>query len=91
MNGNLGLGGVGGGGGGHIFITTFMKRIQFCNLTGNEKENSSQIYQTRAQTVSIYLLLFPISVVLSRKVTKCNSRRFEHGINLGGFRVGKQD
>ena len=43
---------VGGGGGKHIFIT-FIKRIQFCFLTGNEKENSSQIYQTRAQTVFI--------------------------------------
>ena len=45
--------GGGGGGGKHIFITTFIKRIQFCFLTGNEKENSSQIYQTRAQTVFI--------------------------------------
>ena len=45
-----GRGGLVGGGGGegrrveHIFITTFMKRIQFSILTGNEKENLSQIY-----------------------------------------------
>ena len=57
MNEILSLGGRGGGGGGGggaaetIFITTSMKRISFCILTGNEKENSSQIYQTCALTV----------------------------------------
>ena len=35
---------VGGGVlGVHNFMTTFMKRIQFRILTGNEKKNSSQI------------------------------------------------
>ena len=47
MNGNLGVGRKR-----HIFITTFMNRIQFCILTGNEKDNSSQIYQTCAHIIS---------------------------------------
>ena len=46
------------------FITTFMKHIQFCILTENEKANSSQIYQICALTVFIQLLL-SISVVFS--------------------------
>ena len=44
-------GGGGGGGGGVYVITTFIKRIQFCILTGKDKENSSHIYQTSAQTI----------------------------------------
>ena len=49
----LGSRGGGGVGGGHIFITSLMKHIQFCILTRNEKENSSQIYQICALTVFI--------------------------------------
>ena len=40
----------------HIFITIFMKRILFSIITGNEKENSSQIYQTRAQSIHITII-----------------------------------
>ena len=81
----------------HIFITTFMKHIQFCIIPETRKGNSSQIYQTCELTLFIYPL-FPISVVFSsfwcktyfpkRKVTKCNSQRFEYGVNLGVFKVG---
>ena len=38
----------------HFFITTFMKHIQLCILTRDEKENSSQTYQVRALTVFKY-------------------------------------
>ena len=47
------LGSGKGRGRGYIFITTFMRRIKFCILTGNEKENSSQIFQTCTLTVFI--------------------------------------
>ena len=40
----------------HIFKTTFMKCIQFCILTENEKENSNQIYQTRTQTIHLIII-----------------------------------
>ena len=42
-----------GGGGGHIFITTLMKHVQLYILSGNEKVNSSKIYQTCALSVFI--------------------------------------
>ena len=47
MNGNLGLGRK------HISITTFMKRIQFCILIGNEKEESSDILGMRTDLIDL--------------------------------------
>ena len=80
INGNFGLGmcvrwrggwGWRGKGERHTFITTFMKSIQFCILTGNEKESSSQIYQTRAQTVFILTTLsnqYCVLVILMQEI-----------------------
>ena len=81
-------------GGKHTFITTFMKHIQFCILTGNEKENSSQIYHTCAPTIHLAIISHQCCVLFTlmeeifpkEKVTKFH--HFEHGIKSGVFEVG---
>ena len=62
----------------HIFIT-FIKRIQFCILNWNEKENSRQLYQTRACPISVVFSLFWYKKYFPQgKVTKCHS----HCLNM---------
>ena len=55
--GILGLEGVWRSGEGHIFKTTFTRHIQFCILTRNEKENSSDTADIR--TDCIHLTIIP--------------------------------
>ena len=55
-------------GGGHILITTFMKRIQFCILTGNEKQNPIPDTRTDCIHLSIIYNQCCVLVILMQEI-----------------------